>query len=108
MPGIPGISIDIDFISLIVSKLIITILSKGNNSFNNYYSIFPDNKHFYLWKNRGNLLDFGLEAYKIEKVSKCYFCSTAGRRYILDSKNQRRLKKLIFKYRNRKLELEKK
>ncbi len=107
VPGIPGISIDINFISLIVSKLIITILSKGIKPFNSYYSIFPSNKHFFLWKNRGNLLDFGLESFKVEKVPDCYFCSTTGRRYILDSKNRKRLRKLILKYRNRKLNIEK-
>ena len=107
VPGIPGISIDIDFISLIVSKLIITVLSKSNKSFYNFYSIFPEDKSFFLWKNRGNLLDFGLEAYKIEKVPNCYFCSPTGRRYILDSKNQKRLQKIIFKYSKRKLDSEK-
>lgn len=102
--GIPGISIDINFIGLTVSKLIITILSENIKKFSEFYSIFPVNKYFYYWNNRGSILNFGLHSEKVFKVPECNLCSTHGRAFrLLSSRKRKLLTKLKRKYLNRKL-----
>lgn len=106
-PGIPGISIDVDFISLLVSKFIVTILSREISDFYERYSIFPENRYFFTWNNRGTMLNFGLQSHYIEKVSDCVFCSTEGRRTIPSGGGLKELKKKVRYYTNRKLQSEK-
>lgn len=106
--GIPGISIDINFLSLIVSKLAVTLLSEENKKFSEFYSIFPIDKYFFYWNNRGDLLNFGLHSEKVFKVEDCNFCSSSGRAVRLLNKGDRNyLQRAIRRYNNRKLDAEK-
>ncbi len=106
--GVPGISIDINFIALLASKLAITKLSEEIKDFSDFYSIFPKDRNFFYWNNRGDLLNFGIHSLNVMKVPECNFCSTSGRVVKLFKSNERKyLKKAIRHYSNRKLDSEK-
>ncbi len=89
--GVPGISIDIEFVSLLASKLAITVLAKTDSKFQSFYDIFGD-KPFFYWQNRSkNIVDFGLHSIPVQKVRNCVACSTEGRRIIPDAKGRSKL-----------------
>ena len=91
------------------SKLAITKLSEEIKNFSDFYSIFPKDRNFFYWNNRGNLLNFGIHSINVIKVPECDFCSTPGRTVRLFKSGERKhLKKAIRHYSNRKLDSEKK
>ena len=103
-PGVPGISIDVEFVSLLASKLAITILSKVDSKFQSFYDIFGG-KSFFYWQNRSqNLVDFGLHSIPVKKVRNCASCSTEGRRFIPDAEGRSRLDRKIRMHRGVRLE----
>ncbi len=106
-PGIPGISIDINFISLFAAKLAVTALMSGDQQFHTYYSIFKPDDYFFYWQNRAkSTLNFGVNVIPIQKVHDCAFCSNPGWQRMLDSKGRQRLSKLARKYMGRDLSIE--
>lgn len=94
-PGIPGISIDIDFIGLFAARLAIQILMRGSKSFKKYYPILSSN--YFYWNNReiGNIMSFGPSSYKFTKLDDCPICAKTSKSiYSLNKEEEKELKKL--------------
>ena len=70
-PGIPGISVDISFIALFISKLSIQTLLRD-------YEEYPDAlAHHYIWQNIPSEIDqqeFSLIPFHFERVKSCNIC----------------------------------
>ena len=84
-PGIPGISIDIDFIGLFAARLALQVLMRNSKHFNRYYPELKAN--YYYWDNRekkeDTILSFGPFSLQIEREESCPTCSESGRRMII-------------------------
>lgn len=90
-PGIPGISIDIDFIGLFATRLALQILMLNSKHFSKYYPELKAN--YYYWNNRekkeDTIISFGPYSLTLEREESCTTCSEAGRRMITPIKNER-------------------
>ncbi len=106
-PGIPGISIDIDFLGLFVSRLALQVLMRDSKHFSEYYPELKGN--YYYWDNReqeeDTVMSFGPFSQPIERVDTCSTCSESGRRLVTPIKKERdELNRLIKKALNREVE----
>ncbi len=83
-PGIPGISIDIDFIGLFATRLALQVLMRDSKNFSNYYPELKAN--YFYWDNRekkeDTIMSFGPFSLQIEREELCSTCSESGRRII--------------------------
>lgn len=88
-PGIPGISIDIDFIGLFAARLAIQILMGNSENFKKYYSNL--NANYYYWNNReekNNIMFFGPSSFNIDKLDSCPVCVKESRSKFMLSKEK--------------------
>ncbi len=97
-PGIPGISIDIDFIGLFATRLALQVLMRDSKHFNKYYPELKAN--YYYWDNRekkeDTIMSFGPFSLPIEREESCLTCSESGRRMVTPiSKERNELNRLI-------------
>ena len=106
-PGIPGISIDIDFIGLFASRLALQVLMRDSKHFNKYYPELKTN--YYYWDNRerkeDTIMSFGPFSQQIEREESCSTCSESGRRIITPIRKERdELNRLIREASRREIE----
>ena len=90
-PGIPGISIDIDFIGLFATRLALQVLMRDSKHFSEYYPELKAN--YYYWDNRekkeDTIMTFGPFSLQIERETSCPTCSESGRRIITPISKER-------------------
>lgn len=94
-PGIPGISIDIDFIGLFAARIAIQILMRDSISFKKYYPILYSN--YYYWNNReiGNIMSFGPSSFRFARLDDCPICAKTSKSiYSLNKDEEKELKRL--------------
>jgi len=106
-PGIPGISIDIDFIGLFATRLALQVLMRDSKHFGEYYPELKAN--YYYWDNRekkeDTILSFGSYSLQIKREESCTTCSEAGRRIVTPIKKERdELNRLIREVSRREVE----
>ena len=90
-PGIPGISIDIDFIGLFASRLALQVLMRDSKHFSKYYPELKAN--YYYWdnqdENKDTIISFGPFSLQVDREKSCPTCSESGRRMVTPIKKER-------------------
>ncbi|OLS12571.1 MAG: putative ThiF family protein [Promethearchaeota archaeon CR_4] len=91
-PGIPGISIDINFIALFIARFALQTIFGTQDILPNSYA------DHYIWNNRRSLiqpeLDIGVTPFKFNRIPQCPICSLHSRSPKLDRKSAILIEKL--------------